>query len=67
MAHILSYGQACPQRSLLKMRESLVYPFGRFGTIRKDWTAATKSGAEGGNGTAQKLWDWSEEQVREFL
>lgn len=46
---------------------SLVYPFGRFGAIRTDWAAATKPSAEGGNGTAQKFWDWSEEQVKEFL
>lgn len=51
----------------LEKAGSLVYPFGRFGTIRKDWEAATKSSAEGGNGTAQKFWDWSEEQVRKYL
>lgn len=51
----------------LEKAGSLVYPFGRFGAIRKDWAAATKSEAEGGNGTAQKFWDWSEEQVRKYL
>lgn len=51
----------------LEKAGSLVYPFGRFGTIRKDWEAATKSGTEGGNGTAQKFWDWSEEQVKKYL
>lgn len=51
----------------LEKAGSLVYPFGHFGAIRKDWTAATKPSAEGGNGTAQKFWDWSEEQVKEFL
>ncbi|KAG8162047.1 hypothetical protein KVR01_007812 [Diaporthe batatas] len=29
--------------------------------------AATKSSAEGGNGTTQKFWDWSEEQVKKYL
>lgn len=46
---------------------SLVYPFGRFGTIRRDWENAIKPESEGGNGTAQKFWDWSEEQTREFV
>ncbi|KAL1872946.1 short-chain alcohol dehydrogenase [Diaporthe australafricana] len=51
----------------LEKAGSLVNPFGRFGLARKDWAAATKPSAEGGNGTAQKFWDWSEEQVREYL
>jgi retinol dehydrogenase 12 len=51
----------------LEKAGSLVYPFGRFGTIRKDWTAATNSAVEGGNGTAQRFWEWSEEQVRKYL
>lgn len=46
---------------------SLVLPFGRFGAIRKDWTAVTKPSDEGGNGTAQRFWDWSEEQVKEYV
>jgi hypothetical protein len=41
----------------LEKAGSLVYPFGRFGTIRQDWTAATRSSAVGGNRTAQKFWD----------
>lgn len=44
-----------------------VIPFGRFRPIRSDLEAATKSEAEGGNGGTQKFWDWSEEQVREYL
>lgn len=54
-------------RVTLEKAGSLVYPFGRFGEIRKDWAAATKPSSEGGNGTAQRFWDWSEEQVREYL
>lgn len=45
---------------------SLVWPFGRFGAIRSDWVKATTPVSEGGNGTAQKFWDWSEEQVSRF-
>lgn len=45
---------------------SLVYPFGRFGDIRRDWAKAIIPESEGGNGTAQKFWEWSEEQVRKF-
>lgn len=51
----------------LEKAGSLVYPFGRFGTIRKDWAAATKSDAKGGNGTTRKFWDWSEEQVSKYI
>jgi retinol dehydrogenase-12 len=28
---------------------------------------AAKSEVEGGNGHAKKFWEWSEEQVKEFL
>lgn len=50
----------------LEKAGSLVYPFGRFGTIRRDWEHAIKPESEGGNGTAQKFWDWSEAQTSEF-
>ncbi|KAI1147450.1 putative estradiol 17 beta-dehydrogenase [Nemania diffusa] len=43
-----------------------VIPFGRFHPIRHDLNAATKSEAEGGNGTTAKFWDWSEAQIAEF-
>ncbi|KAI0380311.1 putative estradiol 17 beta-dehydrogenase [Hypomontagnella monticulosa] len=46
---------------------SYVVAFGRFLPIRADLKAATKSKAEGGNGTAQLFWDWSDEQVKKFL
>lgn len=45
---------------------SYVGPFGRFQDIRSDLVAATKSEAEGGNGTFTKFWDWSEEQVSKY-
>ncbi|KAI9697554.1 MAG: hypothetical protein M1820_007753 [Bogoriella megaspora] len=46
---------------------SYVIPFGRFYPIRRDLEAATKSEAEGGNGTTSKFWEWSEEQVSKYL
>lgn len=46
---------------------SLVFPFGRFGVIRRDWEKATRPESEGGNGTTQKFWEWSEEQVRKYV
>lgn len=46
---------------------SLVYPFGRFGAIRRDWEKATKPASEGGNETTRKFWEWSEEQVSKFV
>lgn len=43
-----------------------VAPFGRFLRVRRDLEAATKSEAEGGNGTFERFWDWSEEQVGKY-
>jgi retinol dehydrogenase-12 len=34
--------------------------------LRADLAAAGVPEAEGGNGTAAKFWDWSEEQVKSF-
>lgn len=45
---------------------SYVAPFGRFYGVRSDLESATKSEPEGGNGTFEKFWDWSEEQVRKY-
>ncbi|KAI7773698.1 short-chain dehydrogenase [Diaporthe eres] len=39
----------------LEKAGGLVYPFGCFGPIRKDWTEGTKSSDEGGNGTALRF------------
>jgi retinol dehydrogenase-12 len=50
----------------LERSGGFVWPWGRFGTIRKDLVAATKSEAEGGNGNAKKFWDWTEEQVERY-
>ncbi|RYP47177.1 hypothetical protein DL768_006727 [Monosporascus sp. mg162] len=44
-----------------------VVPWGRLYPIRDDLLDATKSESEGGNGHARKFWDWSEEQVKDFL
>ncbi|KAI0967310.1 short-chain dehydrogenase [Xylaria arbuscula] len=46
---------------------SWVIPFGRVSEIRKDLQEATRSGAEGGNGTAANFWDWTEEQVKSHV
>lgn len=43
-----------------------VAPFGRFHRVRRDLEAATKSEAEGGNGTFERFWGWSEEQVSKY-
>ncbi|KAI3334436.1 hypothetical protein F4824DRAFT_501951 [Ustulina deusta] len=45
---------------------SFVAPFGRFYPMRSDLEAATKLESEGGNGSTQKFWDWSEEQLKPF-
>lgn len=44
-----------------------VIPWGRFNPIRADLLEATKSEVEGGNGNAQKFWEWCEKQIAEFL
>ncbi|KAI1289058.1 short-chain dehydrogenase [Xylaria venustula] len=46
---------------------SWVIPFGRISEIRKDLQEATRSGTEGGNGTAANFWDWTEEQVKDYV
>ncbi|KAI8632519.1 short-chain dehydrogenase [Xylariaceae sp. FL1651] len=51
----------------LKNTGSWVIPFGRIAEIRKDLQEATRSEAEGGNGTAAKFWDWTEEQIKPYV
>ncbi|KAI1767455.1 putative short-chain dehydrogenase [Hypoxylon sp. FL1150] len=46
---------------------SWVVPWGRILPIRKDLVAATKTVEEGGNGTAQKFWEWTEEQIKPYF
>ncbi|KAI4865073.1 putative short-chain dehydrogenase [Hypoxylon rubiginosum] len=46
---------------------SWVVPWGRIFPIRKDLTAATKTEEEGGNGTAKKFWEWTEEQIKPYI
>lgn len=48
-------------------RACLVIPFGRIREIRKDLQEAARSEAEGGNGTAAKFWDWTEEQIKQYI
>jgi len=44
-----------------------VIPWGRFAPLRPDLPKATKPEEEGGNGTAQKFWEWNEQQVKDFV
>ncbi|RDW68636.1 putative estradiol 17 beta-dehydrogenase [Coleophoma crateriformis] len=44
-----------------------IIPWGRFASLRPDLPPATKPEAEGGNGNAQKFWEWNEEQVKAYL
>ncbi|CZT10000.1 related to Oxidoreductase, short-chain dehydrogenase [Rhynchosporium agropyri] len=44
-----------------------IIPWGRFGHLRADLEAGSKSIEEGGTGIANKFWDWSEDQVRAYL
>ncbi|KAF4614408.1 hypothetical protein G7Y89_g15328 [Cudoniella acicularis] len=44
-----------------------IIPWGRFAPLRPDLPKATKPVEEGGNGNAQKFWQWNEEQVKDYL
>jgi hypothetical protein len=46
---------------------SPVAPFGRFLPIRADVLKGSLSETEGGTGTAEKFWAWSEEQTKPYL
>jgi hypothetical protein len=45
----------------------IVVPWGKFAPLRPDLPKATKPEDEGGNGNAQKFWEWSEQQVKDYL
>jgi len=47
--------------------QQIVGPWGRFFTIRTDISIAGKPKSEGGKGVAEKFWDWSTEQVQQYL
>jgi hypothetical protein len=44
-----------------------VIPWGRFAPLRPDLPKAIKPVEEGGNGNAQKFWEWNEEQIKKYL
>ncbi|KAL2060797.1 hypothetical protein VTL71DRAFT_8849 [Oculimacula yallundae] len=44
-----------------------IIPWGRFGVLRADLVAGSKSEEEGGTGIAKKFWEWSEDQVKSYL
>jgi hypothetical protein len=45
----------------------LVIPFGRIAEIRNDFQEATRSEEESGNGTAAKFWNWTEDQIKQYV
>ncbi|KAL7625754.1 hypothetical protein AAE478_004977 [Parahypoxylon ruwenzoriense] len=65
-AYTLLYAGLSPDITLEKTG-SWVVPFGRTLPIRKDLIEATKTGAEGGNGTGKKFWEWTEEQIKAYV
>ncbi|KAG9230532.1 hypothetical protein BJ875DRAFT_471927 [Amylocarpus encephaloides] len=62
-AHTELFAGLSPDVTLEKSG-SWIIPFGRFQPIRPDLTNATKTEAEGGNGTGLKFWDWTEAQLK---
>ncbi|OTA85452.1 hypothetical protein M434DRAFT_82686 [Hypoxylon sp. CO27-5] len=65
-AYTLLYAGLSPDITLDKTG-SWVVPFGRIYPIRKDLVEATKTEEEGGNGTAKKFWEWTEEQIKAYI
>ncbi|KAI0833103.1 putative short-chain dehydrogenase [Hypoxylon sp. FL0890] len=65
-AYTLLYAGLSPDITLEKTG-SWVVPFGRIYLIRKDLLEATKTEEEGGNGTAKKFWEWTEEQIKQYI
>ncbi|KAI1391570.1 putative short-chain dehydrogenase [Hypoxylon trugodes] len=65
-AYTLLYAGLSPDLTIEKTG-SWVIPFGRTRPIRKDLTAAAKTVEEGGNGTAKKFWEWTEEQIKPYV
>ncbi|KAH8785553.1 hypothetical protein F5883DRAFT_88403 [Diaporthe sp. PMI_573] len=55
-----------PQVSIERSGEWVV-PWGRFMKIRQHLLDGSKPISEGGKGTAEKFWEWNEEQVRPFM
>ncbi|KAG9697835.1 hypothetical protein KCU95_g3346, partial [Aureobasidium melanogenum] len=51
----------------LKKSGDWVVPWGRLHPLREDLLEATKSVSEGGNGHAKAFWEWTEEQVKDFV
>lgn len=45
----------------------LVVPWGRFAQLRPTLVKAAKPTSEGGNGTAEQFWKWSEDQIKSYL
>ncbi|OJD25430.1 hypothetical protein ACJ73_03196 [Blastomyces percursus] len=50
-----------------KVPGNWIIPWGRVASVRKDLIEATKTEAEGGNGTALKFWEWTEKQIKPYL
>ncbi|OAG11934.1 NAD(P)-binding protein [Paraphaeosphaeria sporulosa] len=65
-AYSLLFAGLSPEITIEKSG-SFIWPWGRFGTVRQDLVAATKSEAESGNGNAKKFWDWTEEQIEKYV
>ncbi|KAI8630244.1 NAD(P)-binding protein [Xylariaceae sp. FL1651] len=46
---------------------SYVAPWGRLWDVAEDMVAAGKSRTEGGDGTAEQFWEWSDTQVKKYI
>ncbi|KAK5999091.1 Short-chain dehydrogenase/reductase [Cladobotryum mycophilum] len=51
----------------LEKSGSFIAPWGKFWNISNEMVECSKTEAQGGNGTAQKFWEWNEEQIRPYL
>ncbi|PHH60638.1 hypothetical protein CDD81_1389 [Ophiocordyceps australis] len=46
---------------------SFVAPWGKFWDLPKNVLDLTKTPSQGGNGTARKFWDWTDEQIKPYM
>ncbi|KAI8630200.1 hypothetical protein F5Y19DRAFT_429318 [Xylariaceae sp. FL1651] len=51
----------------LERSGQFVAPWGQFRSVSKEMVDGSKSRSHGGNGTAQKFWDWSEAQIKAYV
>lgn len=55
-----------PEVATLKQGDWVI-PFGRTTELRKDLAETVKTEEEGGSGRAKAFWEWTEEQIKNYV